>query len=81
MSGHEYITERLRQKCVETTPPEIRALLNEAATVIEGRDAALGQGTAARLLRGLVAHWNEFGWEHGFDELMDAADRHVRSTT
>lgn len=78
MSGHEYITVRLRTACTPSVDPTIRALLNEAATVIVGRDAALQQSAAFQLLKGVVAHWDEFGHEHGLDERMDAARSFVR---
>ena len=71
--GHRYITERLRALCVSDTAPELRAVMNEAATVIEGRDRALDNVTAFKLLRRLVSHWDEFGHEHGLDEAMDEA--------
>ena len=77
--GHRYITERLRALCVSGTAPELRAVMNEAATVIEGRDRALQGETAFRLLRGIVQHWDEFGNEHGLDERMDAARKFIRS--
>lgn len=79
--GHEYITVRLRNRCVPETPPETRALMNEAATVIEGRDRALHDSSAFKILRRLVSHWDEFGHEHGMDEKMDDARRFVRSVT
>ncbi len=81
MSGHEYITQRLRAQCGAATPPELRALLNEAATVIAGRDEAIDGMTSFRLLKGIVAHWDEFGHEHGLDERMDAARRFIRRAT
>lgn len=76
--GHSYITVRLRNRCTPDTSPEFRALLNEAASVIEGRDQAIATETAFRLLRQIVAHWDEFGPEHGLDEKMDQARGFVR---
>lgn len=76
--GHRYITERLRALCVADVDPSLRAILNEAATVIVGRDAALDNVTAFKLLRHLVDHWDEFGPEHGLDEKMDEARGFVR---
>lgn len=34
---------------------------------------------ALRHLRGLVRHWNEFGPEHGLDELMHYASEYLMS--
>ena len=82
MSGYEYITVRLRAKCTQDTPPDIRALLNEAATVIEGRDRTLHGNALHTALSGIVSHWYEFGemmvnnqTDYGFDERIDAADK------
>ena len=84
MSGHDYITDRLRAKCTPDTSPEIRALLNEAATVIEGRDRTLRGNTLHAALSGIVDHWWEFGEmmvnnhdDYGFDERIDAAAKLV----
>lgn len=41
MSGHEYITVRLLNECGNDCPPRLRAILQEAAVVIRGRDEAL----------------------------------------
>ena len=79
--GHRYIVERLRNRCTPDVDPNLRAVMNEAATVIEGRDAALDNVTAFRLLKGIVAHWDEFGHEHGLDERMDAARGFVGRAT
>ena len=76
--GHRYITDRLRALCVADAVPELRAVLNEAATVIEGRDRALDGASAFRLLRSLVAHWDEFGHMHGLDDKMDEARGFIR---
>lgn len=81
MDGHRYITERLRNRCTPETPPELRAVMNEAATVIEGRDRALDNTTAFSHLKQIVAHWNEFGHEHGLDERMEEADKFIRLAT
>ena len=85
MSGHEYITIRLREKCTPDTPPGIRALLNEAATVIEGRDRSLQANALHTALSGIVSHWHEFGemminnqTDYGMDERIDAADKLLR---
>lgn len=81
----EYITERLRQKCTPDTPPELRALMNEAAAVIEGRDRTLHGNALHSALSGIVSHWYEFGEmmvnnqdDYGFDERIDAAAKLVR---
>lgn len=47
--------------------------------MIEGRDRALHDSSAFKILRRLVSHWDEFGHEHGMDEKMDEARRFVRS--
>lgn len=78
VSGHEYITVRLRAACVPSTDPGVRALLNEAATVIVGRDAAIQQSAAFQMLKGIVSHWDEFGHGHGLDQRMDAARSFVQ---
>ena len=76
--GHRYITDRLRAEAAkQDAHPNVRALLNEAAIVITGRDTALDGATAFRLLRGIVNHWDEFGAEHGLDERMDTARRMI----
>jgi len=75
--GHKYITERLRNRCTPDVSPELRAVMNEAATVIDGRDAALRADRTFLLLQSLVRHWDEFGPEYGLDEKMDAARSHV----
>lgn len=78
MSGHQYITDRLRAEAAkQDTHPALRSLMSEAATVITGRDTALDGATAFRLLRGIVRHWDEFGHQHGLDEKIDTARRLV----
>lgn len=57
--------------------PNLRAVMNEAATVIAGRDDALRGNKTFLLLQSLVRHWDEFGHEFGLDERMDAARAHV----
>jgi hypothetical protein len=82
MHGHNYITVRLRAEATkQETHPAMRSLLNEAASVISGRDTALDGATAFRLLRGIVQHWDEFGHEHGLEDKMDTARRLISTST
>lgn len=49
---------------------EVYVKESDARKHIETAFAANGNSTLLASLKGIIAHWDEFGPEHGFDELI-----------
>lgn len=51
----------------------------DARRHIQTAFAANGNSTLLALLNGIISHWDEFGPEHGFDEVIDRARKVVNA--